>query len=101
MAIALQYVVKRMNIVDDDIRKSAEVEVKSLCSLSHINIVKYVEWIQCNNDFFIVMEFCQGGDLADKITRQRTVVKANFSETKVIQWTVEMSRALQVANQIL
>ena len=91
--IAFQYIVKKMNILDAEILKSAQTEVKALCSLDHVNIVKYKEWIQESRHFFIIMEYCDGGDLAMKIKKQGTT---KFPENKVIQWTIELCLALQV-----
>ena len=97
LPILQQYVVKRMNIRDKEIRQSAEIEVRALCSLDHPNIVKYNEWIERSFEFFIVMEFCEGGDLAKKIDKQKEIGR-RFKEEKIIQWTIEMCHALQVSN---
>ena len=45
-------------------------EVLILCQLDHPNIVKYYESFENNNYFYIVMEFCEGGELFEKLTSQ-------------------------------
>lgn len=39
--------------------------------MDHPNIVKYVESFDHENYFYIVMEYCSGGDLAAKITEMK------------------------------
>ena len=52
-----------------------ENEVKILSKLSHPNIVQIFEYFEDNTNFYIVSEFCPGGELFEKISE-----KGQFSE---------------------
>jgi len=43
-------------------------EIKILSSLDHPNIIKYYETYESPNYIYLVMEYCQGGELFDKLT---------------------------------
>jgi len=44
-------------------------EVKILVKLDHPNIVKYYETYDDNKYMYLVMEYCSGGELFDKIAK--------------------------------
>ncbi|MDR3547486.1 MAG: protein kinase [Candidatus Pacebacteria bacterium] len=44
-------------------------EIDILSQVDHPNIVKYIEHFQTDKYLFIVMEYCAGGDLFDKIVK--------------------------------
>ena len=46
-------------------------EVKILTKLDHPNIVKYYETYEDHKYLYLVMEYCSGGELFDKISNQR------------------------------
>ena len=46
-------------------------EVKILTKLDHPNIVKYYETYEDQKYMYLVMEHCSGGELFDKISKQR------------------------------
>lgn len=82
-----------MKVVDDDVRKSAETETRLLCRLKHPNIVEYIDCFHQSDNFYLVMEYCSGGDLAKKLKDQGAT---RLPESKIIQWTFEISLALKV-----
>lgn len=43
-------------------------EIKILARLDHPNICKYYETYESPRHFYLIMEYCGGGDLFDKIT---------------------------------
>lgn len=47
--------------------ESIKEEVKILTHLDHPNIVKYYETYDDNKYIYLVMEYCDGGELFDKI----------------------------------
>mmetsp|Transcript_5142 Transcript_5142/g.5098 ORF Transcript_5142/g.5098 Transcript_5142/m.5098 type:complete len:229 (+) Transcript_5142:3-689(+) len=44
-------------------------EVEILKTLDHPNILKTFEYFEDRSNFYIVMEYCQGGDLFDKVSQ--------------------------------
>ena len=70
--------------------------------LNHPNICGYKEsFLSKNKDSLcIVMEFCDGGDLSDVITRAKNQL---FRESKILHYFVQMSLGLQFmhSNRIL
>lgn len=53
-----------------------------LCKLDHPNIVKYYESFQNDKFFYIVMEFCEGRQLFDKLTGEKN---SSFTENEAKQ----------------
>jgi serine/threonine-protein kinase ULK2 len=44
-------------------------EVNLLLYLEHENIVKYIDFLEDDDNFFLVLEYCAGGDLSHKIKK--------------------------------
>jgi len=66
-------------------RQNALNEVRILASISHPNIVSYKEAFMEDrtSTLCIVMEFCDGGDLLQKITMARSGKASKLSEQTV------------------
>ncbi|XP_047713773.1 serine/threonine-protein kinase Nek5 isoform X2 [Prionailurus viverrinus] len=62
-------------------KEASTKEVVLLAKMKHPNIVTFFSSFQENNRLFIVMEYCDGGDLMKRIYRQRGVL---FSEDQNI-----------------
>jgi serine/threonine protein kinase len=60
--------------------KKLKSEIKILSKLDHPNICKYYETYESPNYVYLIMEYCGGGDLFDRITSQKE--GSNFSEQK-------------------
>ncbi|KAI4538728.1 hypothetical protein MG293_010995 [Ovis ammon polii] len=96
-------------------KEASKKEVILLAEMKHPNIVtffnsfqelerqvisKYLKPLQHqmrpffteNNRLFIVMEYCDGGDLMKRIRRQRGVL---FSEDQILSWFVQISLGLK------
>ncbi|GET91356.1 protein kinase, putative [Leishmania tarentolae] len=56
-------------------REEARHECTVLQQLQHPNIVRYVEQFENNNNLYIVMEYCDGGDLSEKMKQSRGPMK--------------------------
>ncbi|KAM5288037.1 LOW QUALITY PROTEIN: serine/threonine-protein kinase Nek5 [Ctenodactylus gundi] len=67
-------------------------EVVLLEKMKHPNIVTFFSSFQENNRLFIVMEYCDGGDLMTRIRQQRGVL---FSEDQILGWFVQISLGLK------
>ncbi|XP_064442217.1 serine/threonine-protein kinase Nek5 isoform X2 [Mirounga angustirostris] len=73
-------------------KEASEKEVILLAKMKHPNIVTFFSSFQENNRLFIVMEYCDGGDLMRRIHRQRGVL---FSEDQILSWFVQISLGLK------
>ncbi|KAG5470835.1 hypothetical protein CUR178_02139 [Leishmania enriettii] len=76
-ADGLLFVVKEvaMTRMSKKEREEARHECAVLQQLQHPNIVRYVEQFENNNNLYIVMEYCDGGDLAEKVKQCRGPMK--------------------------
>jgi serine/threonine protein kinase len=62
--------------------------------LKHPNIVTYKEsWEGGDGLLYIVMGFCEGGDLYRKLKEQKGQL---LPESQVVEWFVQIAMALQV-----
>ncbi|XP_049709264.1 serine/threonine-protein kinase Nek5 isoform X1 [Elephas maximus indicus] len=73
-------------------KEASKKEVILLAKMKHPNIVTFFSSFQENNSLFIVMEYCDGGDLMKRIRRQRGVL---FSEDQILGWFVQISLGLK------
>ncbi|XP_016069066.1 PREDICTED: serine/threonine-protein kinase Nek5 [Miniopterus natalensis] len=73
-------------------KEASKKEVILLAKMKHPNIVTFFNSFQENNRLFIVMEYCDGGDLMKRISRQRGVL---FSEDQILSWFVQISLGLK------
>uniref|UniRef100_A0A8C9IFX4 non-specific serine/threonine protein kinase n=1 Tax=Piliocolobus tephrosceles TaxID=591936 RepID=A0A8C9IFX4_9PRIM len=73
-------------------KEASKKEVSLLAKMKHPNIVAFFNSFQENGRLFIVMEYCDGGDLMKRINRQRGVL---FSEDQILGWFVQISLGLK------
>uniref|UniRef100_A0A8C6DS49 non-specific serine/threonine protein kinase n=1 Tax=Moschus moschiferus TaxID=68415 RepID=A0A8C6DS49_MOSMO len=87
-------VVKEINFekMPSQEKEASKKEVILLAKMKHPNIVTFFSSFQENNRLFIVMEYCDGGDLMKRIRRQRGVL---FSEDQILSWFVQISLGLK------
>ena len=87
------YVLKQINIaqMNTKLRKEALNEVKILSSLDNLYIVKYFESFVEKNNLYIIMEYCEGGDLAQYIKAQG--VKP-LNENKIWKFLIQICMGL-------
>ncbi|CAM4777694.1 unnamed protein product [Rotaria magnacalcarata] len=89
-----KYVMKEIKIAKmgkkerDDARK----EVKVLSEMKHPYIVSYVESFEDPTSLFIVMDYCDGGDLHTRIQAQHGAL---FNEELILDWFVQITLALK------
>ncbi|XP_066900080.1 serine/threonine-protein kinase Nek4 isoform X11 [Kogia breviceps] len=94
-----QYVIKKLNLQNASSRelRAAEQEAQLLSQLKHPNIVTYKEsWEGGDGLLYIVMGFCEGGDLYRKLKEQKGRL---LSESQVVEWFVQIAMALQYLHE--
>jgi calcium-dependent protein kinase len=69
-------------------------EVEILSKLSHPNIMQIYEVFNDKTNFYIVSEFCQGGELFDQISK-----KGNFSENDAAKIMKQVLSAITYSHQ--
>ncbi|XP_072450593.1 serine/threonine-protein kinase Nek1 isoform X4 [Chiloscyllium punctatum] len=89
-----QYVIKEINIsrMSNKEREESRREVAVLANMKHPNIVQYKESFEENGCLYIVMDYCEGGDLFKRINAQKGVL---FSEDQILDWFVQICLALK------
>ncbi|NWX44131.1 NEK1 kinase, partial [Steatornis caripensis] len=89
-----QYVIKEINIskMSSKEREESRREVAVLANMKHPNIVLYRESFEENGCLYIVMDYCEGGDLFKKINAQKGIL---FSEDQILDWFVQICLALK------
>lgn len=95
-SVCFQYVIKKLNLTTSSKRerRAAEQEAQLLSQLRHPNIVTYREsWEGDDRQLYIVMGFCEGGDLYHKLKQQKGEL---LPERQVVEWFVQIAMALQV-----
>ncbi|XP_067298711.1 uncharacterized protein [Pseudorasbora parva] len=82
-----------------DYRHNEEVEI--LRSLKYGYIVTYVDSFkdEDNEQLFVVMEYCAGGDLHKRMQTQKEKKKGIFEEKQIIDWLVQICLALQYVHE--
>ncbi|NXG19913.1 NEK4 kinase, partial [Grallaria varia] len=94
-----QYVIKKLNLRNASRRerRAAEQEAQLLSQLRHPNIVTYREsWQGQDGHLYIVMGFCEGGDLYHKLKEQKGKL---LPENQVVEWFVQIAMALQYLHE--
>jgi serine/threonine protein kinase len=84
-----------MDMNDPDIKDVAESERDKMSQLKHEHIVAYRECFVYDGFMYLIMEYCEGGDLADEIKAHK-LTAAKFSEDQVLNWTFQMCLGLEV-----
>ncbi|XP_076611158.1 serine/threonine-protein kinase Nek4 isoform X2 [Chaetodon auriga] len=94
-----QYVIKKLNLITSSKRerRAAEQEAQLLSRLRHPNIVMYREsWEGDDCQLYIVMGFCEGGDLYHRLKQQKGDL---LPERQVVEWFVQIAMALQYLHE--
>lgn len=91
-----QYVLKAIDIsrMDSKERKDAVNEVRVLSSLKHPYVVSYRESFLDGRTLCIVMDYAEGGDLYNRIAKQRKA-QQNFPENQIVRWFTQLSLAMK------
>jgi len=70
----------------------ARKEANFLANLNHPNIVRYEGAFEKEKKLHICMEFCEGGDLSEKIKKQNGVL---FGEEQILDWFCQTCLAVR------
>ncbi|XP_069738026.1 serine/threonine-protein kinase Nek3-like [Phaenicophaeus curvirostris] len=76
----------RLPMSSSDVENSRK-EAVLLAKMKHPNIIAYKESFEANGHLYIVMEYCDDGDLMQKIKQQRGKL---FPEDTILHWFVQM-----------
>ncbi|XP_006161514.2 serine/threonine-protein kinase Nek1 [Tupaia chinensis] len=89
-----QYVIKEINIssMSSKEREESRREVAVLANMKHPNIVQYRESFEEDGSLYIVMDYCEGGDLFKRINAQKGIL---FQEDQILDWFVQICLALK------
>jgi Neu-associated kinase len=71
LQVAIKIVSKGKIKVDSYIRKNLRREGKLLQLIRHPNIVKLLDIMETENSYYLVMEYCKGGDLMEYICQKQ------------------------------
>eukprot|EP00049_Salpingoeca_infusionum_P018416 m.357147 g.357147 ORF g.357147 m.357147 type:complete len:457 (+) comp17726_c0_seq1:491-1861(+) len=98
-ASGLECVAKQIKCENKQDLEDALAEAHVLSKLNHTHIVSYVEVIKNSAKLVtIVMEFCGGGDVGEKIAR-RKFRNQYFDEATIQLWMIQASDALNYLHQ--
>jgi calcium-dependent protein kinase len=64
---------KKSELSEEDLNsKSMLMEIEILKTLDHPNVLKVYEYFEDSDNFYIVMEYCEGGDVFEKLMQTKT-----------------------------
>uniref|UniRef100_A0A8D2JIU1 non-specific serine/threonine protein kinase n=1 Tax=Varanus komodoensis TaxID=61221 RepID=A0A8D2JIU1_VARKO len=89
-----QCVIKEINLtkMSRKEKESSQEEVSLLARMKHPNIVAFYTSFHEKNKLYIIMEYCDGGDLMKRINMQHGVL---FDEDKILGWFVQICLGLK------
>ncbi|XP_038057120.1 serine/threonine-protein kinase Nek1-like isoform X2 [Patiria miniata] len=89
-----EYVIKEINVskMKRKEKEESKKEVAVLRKMKHPNIVSYQDSFEELGNLYIVMDFCDGGDLYKAINGRRGVL---FPEDQVLDWFVQICLAIK------
>ncbi|NXV35722.1 NEK5 kinase, partial [Rissa tridactyla] len=89
-----QCVIKEISLTKMPVKEkeASQKEVILLAKMKHANIVTFYDSLREKNKLYIVMEYCDGGDLMKRINMQHGVL---FDEDQILSWFVQISLGLK------
>ncbi|KAJ8350143.1 hypothetical protein SKAU_G00252730 [Synaphobranchus kaupii] len=89
-----QCVIKEVNLrkMSAKEREMSRKEAALLSRMKHPNVVMFLKSFEERLNLYIVMDYCDGGDLMKRIKMQRGVL---FMENKVVDWFVQICLGLK------
>src|SRR5262245_57375966 len=80
---------------DPKFRERFFQEAQSQSSLKHPHIARVLDYVEQSGQYFLVVEYLEGGTLAEAIDRSKGLVEIQ----KALQWTMQALSALDYAHQ--
>ena len=84
------FIMKEVSGLSEREIENGKNEIRILKACDHENVVKYIDDFSEHGKFHIVMEFCEGGDLATYIKQQRKPLP----EDQIINWFKKMTSGI-------
>uniref|UniRef100_A0A3Q2DK20 non-specific serine/threonine protein kinase n=1 Tax=Cyprinodon variegatus TaxID=28743 RepID=A0A3Q2DK20_CYPVA len=89
LCVVKQISLKKMSSKE---KEASKKEVILLSQMNHPNIVSFITTFQEKGGLYIVMEYCDGGDLLKRINMQRGIP---FSEEQIVDWFIQICLGLK------
>ena len=70
-------------------------EISALSLISHDNVIRIYDWCETNRHIFIVLDYCGGGNVFDRVVEQQT-----FTELQASQLIKQVGNALQYIHSL-
>ena len=86
-----EYAIKIMNKRKCSDRRELQREIQILKKLKSPRIVSLCDLFETKRDLYIVMEFCRGGELFDRIAAMDYASGDNFSERDCINLMLQLA----------
>ncbi|XP_029610162.1 serine/threonine-protein kinase PLK4 [Salmo trutta] len=94
-----QFVIKEIKINEpSDLKASAGgifSEVETLLQIDHPHVLSHKNSFQDDTSYYVVMDHCEGGNLAQKIKERKP-----FSEEQIMDWFVKICMALKHVHEL-
>ena len=78
-------VLERKKVDKNSIKKYLDNEIQILKELNHPNIVKFYDFLASNSNYYLIMEFCNGGDLTGCLEKYKKKYNETFS-VEIVQY---------------
>ena len=76
-------VMERKKMDKGTAKKYLDNEIKIMKELNHPNVVKFHDFLASNSNYYLIMEFCNGGDLTGCLKKYKDKYKETFNITIV------------------
>ena len=84
-----KYLVKQYNrLLKEDILNKLKKEINFLQKLHHPNIVRFIDLKKTPSNFYLILEYCRGGNLSTILQEYYNLYQKHFSE-EIIQYLMK------------
>jgi serine/threonine protein kinase len=89
--VAVKQICKKKIIEQGEtVFKLFQTELTIMTHLKHPNLIRLIEFLESGNNYYLVMPYCDGGDL-DKLLQAR----GRLSESEALEYLIQISNAFQ------
>jgi len=91
-----KYILKYMNLDELTFNKAngAQREAQLMKDLNHPNIVTLYDVFECDNKLHLVMEYCDKGDLRDRISEKK-MKRRLFNYSLIRRWMLQLTKGIK------